>query len=140
MLSPSTPSSSAELFTFVDNINFYSLRYLAGAFPRTPFSEGKKMSTQGVGYFFFPLWTEVCQLLSSRSDVDGYVWSALCARNMFHVFHGLSTLWNIYVEHRFVRRSARCGRSCRSMFHCSSKFRFMFTSNVDRCYLLLLFY
>ena len=52
-----------------------------------------------------------------------------CARceEMFHMFHGLSTLWNTFVEHRIPHSNAACEQINEQMFHCSSKNRFYFS-------------
>lgn len=61
-------------------------------------------------------------------------------RNMFHMFHGLITLWNIYVEHRFRYNNARLQMVLARMFQCSIKNRPCVRLTVDRCSLLLIFY
>ena len=65
-------------------------------------------------------------LLSSRSDVDG-TWFM---DRMFHVFHALTPLWNIYVEHKFPYSSAGYKPDTGTMFQCSSNFSF--NLSVDR--------
>ena len=57
-------------------------------------------------------------------------------RNMFHMFHGLITLWNIYVEHDFVITSHQI---LARMFQCSIKNRTCVRLTVDRCSLFFNF-
>ena len=49
---------------------------------------------------------------------------------MFHVFHALNPLWNIYVEHKFPYSSAGYQPGTGTMFQCSSNFSF--NLSVDR--------
>lgn len=72
----------------------------------------------------------------------GVMWIAcVCARceKMFHMFHGLSTLWNIYVEHNLSHSRAAQHRILARMFQCSIKNRTWVRLTVDRCYLFFNF-